>query len=282
MSWFFTVLFLVTALTFHTPSEASHEKNDPSAVVVGTVYCDTCFQEDFSHTSHFISGPYCLNEIIARFHFTPTFSAFVSLQEFNLLFGIYCSQKALVQQFLATEDALNKAAEARDLCQKLIKRLHGNSDVISSGTSQNVGSLRQLEMEVWAKEREVAGLRASLNTLMSEIQRLNKLCAERKEAEDSLKKKWKKIEEFDYRRSELEIIYTTLLKVNMDAAAFWNQQPLAAREYASSTIIPACTVVMDLSNSEKHLIEREVSAFDQSPDNSLYMIPAIPQVCVGA
>ncbi|XP_050103200.1 AUGMIN subunit 5-like [Malus sylvestris] len=132
-------------------------------------------------------------------------------------------------------------------------------------------------MEVWAKEREVAGLRASLNTLMSEIQRLNKLCAERKEAEDSLKKKWKKIEEFDYRRSELEIIYTTLLKVNMDAAAFWNQQPLAAREYASSTIIPACTVVMDLSNSEKHLIEREVSAFDQSPDNSLYMIPAIPQ-----
>ncbi|CAN6574597.1 unnamed protein product [Malus baccata var. baccata] len=186
-------------------------------------------------------------------------------------------QNAHVQQFLATEDALNKAAEARDLCQKLIKRLHGNSDVISSGTSQNVGSLRQLELEVWAKEREVAGLRASLNTLMSEIQRLNKLCAERKEAEDSLKKKWKKIEEFDYRRSELEIIYTSLLKVNMDAAAFWNQQPLAAREYASSTIIPACTIVMDLSNSAKDLIEREVSAFDQSPDNSLYMLPATPQ-----
>ncbi|XP_068334446.1 AUGMIN subunit 5-like [Pyrus communis] len=186
-------------------------------------------------------------------------------------------QKAHVQQFLATEDALNKAAEARDLCQKLIKRLHSNSDVISSGTSQNVGSLRQLELEVWAKEREVAGLRASLNTLMSEIQRLNKLCAERKEAEDSLKKKWKKIEEFDYRRSELEIIYTSLLKVNMDAAAFWNQQPLAAREYASSTIIPACTIVMDLSNSAKDLIEREVSAFDQSPDNSLYMLPATLQ-----
>lgn len=50
---------------------------------------------------------------------------------------------------------------------------------------------------------------------MSEIQRLNKLCAERKEAEDSLKKKWKKIEEFDSRRSELEIIYSALLKVNM-------------------------------------------------------------------
>ncbi|KAM1296915.1 hypothetical protein ACFX2I_023704 [Malus domestica] len=186
-------------------------------------------------------------------------------------------QKAHVQQFLATEDALNKAAEARDLCQKLIKRLHGDSDVISSGTSQNVGSLRQLELEVWTKEREVAGLRASLNTLMSEIQRLNKLCAERKEAEDSLKKKWKKIEEFDSRRSELEIIYTSLLKVNMDAAAFWNQQPLSAREYASSTIIPACTIVMDLSNSAKDLIEREVSAFDQSPDNSLYMLPATPQ-----
>jgi hypothetical protein len=49
---------------------------------------------------------------------------------------------------------------------------------------------------------------------MSEIQRLNTLCAERKEAEDSLKKKWKKIEEFDARRSELESIYTALLKAN--------------------------------------------------------------------
>ncbi|KAK9272663.1 hypothetical protein L1049_003039 [Liquidambar formosana] len=192
-------------------------------------------------------------------------------------------QKAHVQQFLATEDALNKASEARDLCQKLIKRLHGSGDVVSShsisvgGTPQNVGSLRQFELEVWAKEREAAGLRASLNTLMSEVQRLNKLCAERKEAEDSLRKKWKKIEEFDARRSELESIYTALLKANMDAAAFWNQQPLAAREYASSTIIPACQVVVDMSNGAKDLIDKEVSAFYRSPDNSLYMLPSTPQ-----
>uniref|UniRef100_A0A5B7BNU6 AUGMIN subunit 5 n=1 Tax=Davidia involucrata TaxID=16924 RepID=A0A5B7BNU6_DAVIN len=191
-------------------------------------------------------------------------------------------QKAHVQQFVATEDALNKAAEARNMCQKLIKRLHGSGDVVSShslvgGTSQNMGSLRQFELDVWAKEREAAGLRASLNTLMSEVQRLNKLCAERKEAEDSLKKKWKKIEEFDARRSELESIYTALLRANMDAAAFWNQQPLAAREYASSTIIPACTVVVDISNSAKDLIDKEVSAFYRSPDNSLYMLPSTPQ-----
>ena len=54
-----------------------------------------------------------------------------------------------------------------------------------------------MQLVVWAKEQEAAGLRTSLNTLMVEVQRLNKLCAERKEAEDSLKKKWKKIEEFD-------------------------------------------------------------------------------------
>lgn len=71
------------------------------------------------------------------------------------------------------------------------------------------------QLEVWAKEREAAGLKASLNTLISEVQRLNKLCAERKEAEDSLRKKWKKIEEFDARRSELESIYTALLRANM-------------------------------------------------------------------
>lgn len=192
-------------------------------------------------------------------------------------------QKAHVQQFVATEDALNKAAEARKMGQKLLKRLQGGGDIISSqslgvgGISQNMSSLRQLELEVWAKEREAAGLRASLTTLMSEIQRLNKLCAERKEAEDSLKKKWKKIEEFDARRSELESVYTALLRANMDAAAFWSQQPLAAREYASSTIIPACTVVVNISNSAKDLIDKEVSAFYRSPDNRLYMLPSTPQ-----
>ncbi|GFY84842.1 hypothetical protein Acr_03g0016160 [Actinidia rufa] len=192
-------------------------------------------------------------------------------------------QKAHVQQFVATEDALNKAAEARNMCLKLLQRLQGGGDAISSqslivgSTSQNVGSLRQFELEVWAKEREAAGLRASLNTLMSEVQRLNKLCAERKEAEDSLRKKWKKIEEFDARRSELEAIYSALLKANMDAAAFWGQQPLAAREYASSTIIPVCTVVVETSNGAKDLIEKEVSAFYRSPDNNLYMLPSSPQ-----
>lgn len=53
---------------------------------------------------------------------------------------------------MATEDALNKAAEARSTCQKLLKRLHGSGDVVSShsqivgGTSQNMSSLRQLEV----------------------------------------------------------------------------------------------------------------------------------------
>ncbi|KAH0984396.1 hypothetical protein GBA52_011573 [Prunus armeniaca] len=56
MSWFFTVLFFISTLSIGTPSEASHEKKHPSAVVVGTVYCDTCFQAEFSHASHFISG----------------------------------------------------------------------------------------------------------------------------------------------------------------------------------------------------------------------------------
>ncbi|KAI3503213.1 hypothetical protein L1887_31651 [Cichorium endivia] len=192
-------------------------------------------------------------------------------------------QKAHVQQFVATEDELNKASEARSMCQKLLKRLYGSVDFDPShslgvgGTSQTMSSLRQLELEVWAKEREAAGLKASLTTLMSEVQRLNMLCEERKEAEDSLKKKWKKIEEFDARRLELKSIYSALLRANMDAGAFWSQQPLAAREFASSTIIPACKVVIEISNGAKDLIDQEVSAFYRSPDNTLYMLPSTPQ-----
>ncbi|KAG2278734.1 hypothetical protein Bca52824_061289 [Brassica carinata] len=50
---------------------------------------------------------------------------------------------------------------------KTQNRLQGSADTVSShslggGTSQNVRNLRQLELDVWGKEREAAGLRASL------------------------------------------------------------------------------------------------------------------------
>ncbi|KAJ6848016.1 AUGMIN subunit 5 [Iris pallida] len=68
----------------------------------------------------------------------------------------------------------------------------------------------------------------------------------------------------------------------MDASGFWEQQPLAAREYAARTIIPACTSVADTSNSSKDLIEKELSAFYQSLDNGLYMLPSTPQALLEA
>ncbi|KAI3704714.1 hypothetical protein L1987_74941 [Smallanthus sonchifolius] len=181
------------------------------------------------------------------------------------------------KQFLATEDQLNKAAEARSMCQNLIKRLNGSSGVRAPFFSQNMSSLRHLELEVWDMEREAAGLKASLTTLTCEIQRLNVLCLERKEVEDSLNKKWKKIEEFDARRLELKSIYDALIKANTDSAAFWSQKPLSAREHASNTIIPACTCVANMANRTKDLIGKEVSAFSSSPDNRLYMAPSTPQ-----
>lgn len=63
-------------------------------------------------------------------------------------------------------------------------------------------------------------MRASVHTITSEVQRLQKMCEERREAEESLQEKWKKIEEFDARRLELEAIYTALLRANMVLAFF--------------------------------------------------------------
>jgi hypothetical protein len=63
-------------------------------------------------------------------------------------------QKEHVQQFLATEDALNKAAEAKALSQKLLQRLHGTVDTTGSkklptgNTPQNVTNSRHLEVRV--------------------------------------------------------------------------------------------------------------------------------------
>ncbi|XP_077215888.1 uncharacterized protein LOC143850532 [Tasmannia lanceolata] len=51
-SWFLIFIF---SFLFHNVA-AKHEKQFPSAMVVGTVYCDTCFHQEFSKTSHFISG----------------------------------------------------------------------------------------------------------------------------------------------------------------------------------------------------------------------------------
>ncbi|KAG4911771.1 hypothetical protein AAZX31_19G031900 [Glycine max] len=54
MSWFLVILFL--SITHGSASETSHDKKLPSAVVVGTVFCDTCSQQEFTIGSHFISG----------------------------------------------------------------------------------------------------------------------------------------------------------------------------------------------------------------------------------
>ncbi|XP_043702031.1 leucine-rich repeat extensin-like protein 3 [Telopea speciosissima] len=55
MSWLLIFMILICFL-FNNLSEAKNEKKLlPSAVVVGTVYCDTCFQQDFSKSSYFIS-----------------------------------------------------------------------------------------------------------------------------------------------------------------------------------------------------------------------------------
>ncbi|PON82108.1 hypothetical protein TorRG33x02_221030 [Trema orientale] len=55
MTWFLSIIFSIILTSSHL-SEANHDRKLSSAVVVGTVYCDTCFQEDFDKTSHFISG----------------------------------------------------------------------------------------------------------------------------------------------------------------------------------------------------------------------------------
>ncbi|XP_048327217.2 proline-rich protein 4 [Ziziphus jujuba] len=54
MFYLLKIFFFI--LTFTYLSEARPQKNPSTAVVVGTVYCDTCFQQDFSKDSHFISG----------------------------------------------------------------------------------------------------------------------------------------------------------------------------------------------------------------------------------
>ncbi|MCO5602496.1 hypothetical protein L7F22_056628 [Adiantum nelumboides] len=65
-------------------------------------------------------------------------------------------QRAHVQQFMATEEALNAAADAKKASQELIRRIHGGSDAGDASNcsntrdySQSTGSSRQFEVEVF-------------------------------------------------------------------------------------------------------------------------------------
>jgi hypothetical protein len=58
-------------------------------------------------------------------------------------------------------------------------------------------------------------LKASVDKLQSEVQRLTMMCEERRQAKQDLRQKWRKIEEFNARRMELESIYTALIHANM-------------------------------------------------------------------
>jgi hypothetical protein len=55
--------------------------------------------------------------------------------------------------------------------------------------------------------RELVGTRASVNINNSKLQRLEKMCEERRGADESLLEKWKMIEEFDARRIE-SVLYS--------------------------------------------------------------------------
>lgn len=63
------------------------------------------------------------------------------------------------------------------------------------------------------------------------------------------------------------------------ASIFWGQQLSATQENASKTIVPACSIIMDISYRAKDLIKKELSAFSQIIDNSHYMLPSMPEVC---
>ncbi|KAM7506881.1 hypothetical protein LguiA_017334 [Lonicera macranthoides] len=64
MSWLLTVIILSSIFNINL-LEARNGEIVPSAVVIGTVYCDTCFQEKISNTSHFISGAFVAVECSA-------------------------------------------------------------------------------------------------------------------------------------------------------------------------------------------------------------------------
>jgi len=73
---------------------------------------------------------------------------------------------------MATEDALNQAAQAKKLSDELIRRIHGAADgadaavsMVTKDGAQNAGSLRQFEVRHFAHEMRPCSGAQTLNNL---------------------------------------------------------------------------------------------------------------------
>lgn len=95
MSWFLIALFLGSAVVNVSEGTDHENKKLPSAVVVGTVYCDTCFQQGFSRTSHFLSG--FIYSCCVRFRFRKIYSKIALLDLIIFQFELEFQNLNLVQ-----------------------------------------------------------------------------------------------------------------------------------------------------------------------------------------
>ncbi|GAA0166098.1 hypothetical protein Leryth_023322 [Lithospermum erythrorhizon] len=73
-------VLIFLSLALFNLSEARQQKKHASAVLVGSVYCDTCFHQSFSKASHFISGADVAVECSVT-NTTPNFKKVVSTNE---------------------------------------------------------------------------------------------------------------------------------------------------------------------------------------------------------
>ena len=81
-----------------------------------------------------------------------------ALQQLKLI-DVCCLQRAHVQQFIATEDALNAAADAKKESQELVRRIHGASNAGDATNNreyvQNSASSRQFEVKNFLNQLQI-------------------------------------------------------------------------------------------------------------------------------
>ncbi|XAR71322.1 hypothetical protein NMG60_11028528 [Bertholletia excelsa] len=136
----FLAIFLLS-VEFSSLSEASHLKKLPSAVVVGSVYCNTCSPDDFSRTSHFISGALVAVECGGS-NSEPAFREEVKTNDngefrVHLPFSVHKQIKEIkscsVKLISSGENYCAVASTSTSSSTLYLKSKHGNEHIFSAG-----------------------------------------------------------------------------------------------------------------------------------------------------
>lgn len=180
---------------------------------------------------------------------------------------------AHVKQFQETQAAIQKTREFESQCEELVhsltQKIKGDSGNDTKDGDQNTGKndsfSQELQLALWALQREVAGRRAAKSAMAEEAERLRRECKKRQKVKAELADKWREVQQFDEKKAKLQQAANNLNRSIQAIAASWEDRLWEAQDYCMSRVVPSGASLRKTLSQARDLIGREVEAIEDLP-----------------